>query len=109
MQSCHYFYIFSIVLDCGAPSAIIGVTIEPVNDTKFGSLITFHCDEDNITMTVVCESNGEWIPNPASLKCGNESSGITIIIILFYRPKYVTKICMFHFVLYSLSWYERSG
>ena len=63
------------MLDCGAPFAATGVIIEPFDNTKFGSLITFHCDGSNITMTAVCDSNGEWIPNPASFNCGDDSLG----------------------------------
>ena len=67
------------MLDCGAPFAATGVTVEPFNNTKFGSLITFHCDGSNITATAICDNTGEWDPNPASFNCGDDSLGIEIL------------------------------
>ena len=59
------------MVDCGAPVAASGVIIDLFNNTKFGALITFHCEEDNNTLiTSLCSSNGEWIPNLDSFECG---------------------------------------
>ena len=68
---CYYSTAFAItVVDCGtlAPSGFI---IEPFNNTKFGALITFHCEENKNSMTAVCGSDGEWIPNPEQIECVN--------------------------------------
>ena len=43
-------------------------------NSKFGALITFHCEESNNSMTAVCGSDGEWFPNPASLMCGESGN-----------------------------------
>ena len=59
------------VVDCGAPFAASGVIIDPFNNTKFGALITFHCEESNNSMTAVCGSDGEWFPNPEQMACVN--------------------------------------
>ena len=60
------------VVDCGVPVDLSGVIIiDSFNNTKFGALITFHCEEDDNSMTAECGSDGEWIPNPASFMCGN--------------------------------------
>ena len=50
-----------IALDCGAPPNTTGVIIDPFNNTKFGALITFHCEE---AITSMCGSDGEWVPVP---------------------------------------------
>ena len=64
------------VVDCGAPSTATGIIIDSFNNTKVGALITFHCqfEESNNSMTAVCGSDGEWIPNPASLVCGESGN-----------------------------------
>ena len=62
------------VIDCGAPPTATGIIIDSFNNTKFGALITFHCEENNNSMTAVCGSDGEWIPNPASLVCGESGN-----------------------------------
>ena len=59
------------MVDCGVPLSANRVVIEHFNNSKFGSLITFHCEESNNSMTAVCGSDGEWIPNPASFMCGD--------------------------------------
>ena len=61
-----YMAFFISVVDCGAPPTATGIIIDPFNNTKFSALITFHCEENNNSMTAVCGSDGEWIPNPAS-------------------------------------------
>ena len=48
-----------------------GVIIDTFNNTKFGALITFHCEESNNSMAAMCGSDGEWFPNPASLVCSD--------------------------------------
>ena len=66
------------MVDCGVPVSANRVIIDPFNNTKFGALITFHCEKNKDSMTAVCGSDGEWIPNPASLVCeesGNTPSG----------------------------------
>ena len=64
------------MLDCGAPFAASGVIIKPFNNTKFGALITFHCEENDLQMAAVCGSDGEWIPDPSSLNCPTTAPGI---------------------------------
>ena len=59
------------VTDCGGPLSANQVIIGPFNNTKFGSLITFHCEESNNSMTAECGSDGEWIPNPEQMECVN--------------------------------------
>ena len=65
------------VVDCGVPVSANQVIIDPFNNTKFGALITFHCEESNNSMTAVCGSDGEWIPNPASLMCGGSGNTLS--------------------------------
>ena len=62
------------MVDCGVPLSANRVVIEHFNNSKFGALITFHCEESNNSMTAVCGSDGEWIPSPASLVCGDSGS-----------------------------------
>ena len=71
------------VTDCGAPFAASGVVIGPFNDTKFGATpITFHCEEDEVqSMTSLCSSNGEWIPDPNLLECGAPYSTTSMYIV----------------------------
>ena len=57
--------------DCGAPFAASRVIIDPFNNTKFGALIIFYCEESDNSMTAVCGSDGEWIPNLNPYNCGN--------------------------------------
>ena len=64
------------MVDCSPPLAASGVIIEPFNNTKFGALITFHCEESDYSMSTVCGSDGEWIPDPASLDCPTAAPGI---------------------------------
>ena len=64
---------FSILtaIDCGSPQfCASGVIIDPFNNTKFGALITFHCEVGEILISSLCSSNGEWIPYPNSFECG---------------------------------------
>ena len=58
------------MVDCGAPVAASGVIIDPFNNTKFGALITFRCQEEEMLITSLCSNNGEWIPNLNSFECG---------------------------------------
>ena len=66
-------------LDCGTPSVSDEIIkIEPFNGTHFDATIIFHCEEGFIPNTVieaVCGSTGDWMPNPASHLCVNQSSG----------------------------------
>ena len=62
------------MVDCGVPISANQVVIERFNNTKFGALITFHCEESNNSMTAECGSDGEWVPNPASLVCGESGN-----------------------------------
>ena len=62
---------FISVVDCGVPHHANRVVIDPFNNTKFGALITFHCEESNNSMTAVCGSDGEWIPDLSSYECDN--------------------------------------
>ena len=74
--------IYTAAIDCNSPLAATGVIIEPFNYTKFGASITFHCEESTL-ITGVCGGNGEWEPDPASLKCEQKIPGkaySTIII-----------------------------
>ena len=67
------------MLDCGAPFGASGVIIDPYENSKFGALITFHCqfEESNNSMTAVCGSDEEWVPNPASLLCGESGNKLS--------------------------------
>ena len=74
------------MIDCGVPISANQVIIDSFNNTKFGDLITFHCEESNNSMTAVCGSDVEWVPNPASLVCGesgNTPSGIGMCDMLY--------------------------
>ena len=62
------------MVDCKSPPTVTGVIIDPFNNTKFGALITFHCEENDDSTTAVCGTDGEWFPNPASLMCGESGS-----------------------------------
>ena len=69
------------VVDCGVPLPVNRIILDSFNNTKFGALITFHCEQNDDSMTAVCGSDGEWIPSPTSLVCGepgNTSSGTGI-------------------------------
>ena len=78
-KSRHFCTIFTLVIDCGIPFGAPGVVIEPSNNTFLDALISFQCEESNTTMTAVCGNNGQWAPNPMSLKCG------TGRLIMFYE------------------------
>ena len=89
---CYVFHCQQL-LDCGVPFAATRVTIESFNDTRLDSVITFHCDGSDTTMTAVCTANGDWVPNPASFKCGDESLGTS-----YYNNHYSHKqmlLCAF--------------
>ena len=75
-------FLCDIVIDCGAPFNATGVIIDPFNDTEFGALITFHCE--NSMTAAVCGSNGEWSTSPASLKCNNIFHGNSKSIHIYY-------------------------
>ena len=65
-------------VDCGVPSVGIGgVVTGPYNNTKFNTVITFHCELSNTSsvLMTVCGSNGEWFPNPSSFECQNGTLG----------------------------------
>ena len=66
------------MVDCGTPFSTTGVIIEPLDNTKFGSLITFHCEGSNNLMTAVCAGDGEWEPALTSLKCYNSKYKATV-------------------------------
>ena len=68
---------FLEVIDCGTPRASdgSGVVLEYVNDTRFGTVIAFHCEGVHTPVTAVCGSSGEWSPNPALLTCVNGTFG----------------------------------
>ena len=69
-QQCYLYLTYNIVIDCGVPLRGNEVVIEPFNDTNFNAVITFHCEESITTpMVAVCDSNGEWVPDPSSFKC----------------------------------------
>ena len=63
--------ILCTAVDCGNPLPASEIFIEPFDATKFGSLITFHCEESNNSMTAVCGSDGEWEPDLTSYNCRN--------------------------------------
>ena len=74
------------MIDCGAPQfCAAGVIIYPFNNTKFGSLIAYNCEEENDTLiTSLCSSNGEWIPNSNSYnrETPYSTTGNIVIIII---------------------------
>ena len=76
-----FIFICNAVIDCGAPPNASGVTFDPFNDTKFGALIIFRCEN---TTTALCGSDGEWSTSPSSLKCGETCSGHGRSIDIFY-------------------------
>ena len=66
------------VVDCGTPSAAIGVLIQPYNSTTVGSQIIFRCMDGLIPekeVSAVCRSDGEWSQDPEIHVCGANNSG----------------------------------
>ena len=70
-----------VVVDCNSPNST-GVIFDPFNSTKFGTLITFHCEENDLQVTAVCGSDGEWDPDPTSRNCPTTAPGIESCITL---------------------------
>ena len=68
------------MIDCSVPLGVPGVIIDPFNNTKFGALITFHCEESNNSMLSVCDSDGEWDPDPSHLNCPTATTGTQCLI-----------------------------
>ena len=64
------------VLSCGDPDFVDGIVVETFNDTKLDAVISVHCVESDVLMMVVCGSNGEWVPHPASFQCINRTLGM---------------------------------
>ena len=77
----YYYVIVSVyllvVVDCYPPHNATGVIVDQFNNTLFGALITFHCEESHLQITTVCRSDGEWDPDPSSLQCPTTAPGIT--------------------------------
>ena len=63
------FYLFYEVIDCGTPHFPTGGITEPFNSTRFGASVTHHCLVYGSSIRSVCESNGEWYPDPNSTRC----------------------------------------
>ena len=76
--------LYTAMDDCNTPLAATGVIIEPFSNTKFGALITFHCEESESLITGVCGVNGEWEPDPASLECEQKIPG-NVLMYLFLQ------------------------
>ena len=75
-------------MDCGVPSSVTGVIVNPYESTIVGSMITYHCDAGlvpNRTITATCMSNGQWHPNPISHTCQLSYTGdVTILYNVTY-------------------------
>ena len=60
-------------VDCGAPPPPVnGSLLQPHTNTTEGSVVIFQCDLGFVpegAMTAVCESDGQWIPNPGGVTC----------------------------------------
>ena len=67
-----------LVIDCGIPLFCKGVAIDAFNSTRIGAVIILQCEESGIQISTVCGINGEWIPNPFFLCCGESPNGSLI-------------------------------
>ena len=93
-----------VVVDCNAPPNATGIIIESFNNTKFGALITFHCEESNTSMTAVCGSDGEWDPYPIYIDCYSYSTVpngkyFNIIGLFIYFTTVVQFLCLRQIIL----------
>ena len=68
------------VVNCSAPSPLAHGSIDPYTSTVEGAKVTFQCDEGfspSGLMTAVCQADGNWEPDPATIVC--TTSGIILI------------------------------
>ena len=59
-------------MSCGTPSFAGHVDVEPFNNTTVGSEVAYQCQsglQPEGRMTSVCEEDGKWNPDPATLMC----------------------------------------
>ena len=67
-------YCFNPAVDCGAPPPPVDGSVQPRahTNTTEGSVVMFQCDPGFVPEGVVasvCESDGQWIPNPVGVTC----------------------------------------
>ena len=64
---------FNFIAYCGAPPPpVSGSLLQPDTNTTEGSVMVFQCDPRFVPegeMTAVCESDGQWTPNPGDVTC----------------------------------------
>ena len=64
---------FNSIAHCGAPPPPVnGSLLQPHTNTTEGSVVVFQCNPGFVPegeMTTVCESDGQWSPNPGGVTC----------------------------------------
>ena len=72
---------FFFPVDCGEPERTNAIDFVSHNLTTEGSVISYHCTNEFIPediITVVCEADGTWHPNPAIHSCVKSKSNTTL-------------------------------
>ena len=64
---------FNPTADCGTPPPPVnGSFLQHHTNTTEGSVVVFQCDPGFVPegeMTAVCDSDGQWVPNPGGVTC----------------------------------------
>ena len=58
--------------DCGAPPPPVSGSVQSHTNTTEGSVVVFQCNSGFVPegeMTAMCESDGQWTPNPGGVTC----------------------------------------
>ena len=70
-------YLFSTVVDCGAPPPPIDGLLQPDINTTEGSVVVFQCKQEFVPkeeMMTVCGHDGQWNPIPGNVTCSPSPS-----------------------------------
>ena len=63
---------FNPTVNCGAPPSPVNGSVQLYTNTTEDSVVVFQCDPGFVpegVMTAVCESDGQWTPNPGGVTC----------------------------------------
>ena len=83
------------LVNCSDPTPPMDGSIDPYQNTTEGAVISFRCDPGLVPagrMNTICESDGRWIPDPATTVCTCKFRKIRVYI---YRILPL-KLCMIH-------------
>ena len=97
---------FNPTADCGVPPPPVNGSMQPHTNTTEDSVVVFQCDPGFVPegeMTAVCESDGQWAPNPGGVSCSPKPTPtFTQATIPTQTSTPTSKNYTLHFITYSV-------